>query len=348
MSERCIPVAQREEWESALAGVDHAFAHTWDNCYAMQQSSGLTTFLYVYENSSARVLCPVAERPFGPSVDIVTPYGFSGFIGRGDTSGFLSAWHRFALERDYVCGYFSQHPLLAWEGLSATEELRSRSTVFVLDLSLPEGTLFANTSALRRRQHRSWSKAGAPVIKDGDAEREFFVTRCSAFLRERGASDLYNFSSSTLRQLVASNHTLVLGASDDGRVVAAALFGFSSGIVEYYLHAAEPEGRQYSALLIWAAIRHFKGLGARWLNLGGGVQPGDGVSLFKQLWGGDELPYRVIRQVYRPDLYTQLCHSAGIAESDETYFPAYRRGWLTSRSNPLPVETLADAPPRNR
>ena len=75
--------------------IPHAFGHTWENCYAMSLTTRHRTFLYHFETNGARIICPIAERRYAGQVDIVTPYGFSGFAGVGQSMEFSQAWLRF-------------------------------------------------------------------------------------------------------------------------------------------------------------------------------------------------------------------------------------------------------------
>ena len=43
--ERFWPLENQVMWISSLDGVKHSFAHTWENCYAMQITTGMNTFL---------------------------------------------------------------------------------------------------------------------------------------------------------------------------------------------------------------------------------------------------------------------------------------------------------------
>src|SRR4051812_15731755 len=81
-----VPIEQRSEWDEALDGVGHAFAHTWLNCHAMQRTTGWPTFLWVLEDGDARAVLPFAERGASGSLDAVTPYGWGGFAGAAANS----------------------------------------------------------------------------------------------------------------------------------------------------------------------------------------------------------------------------------------------------------------------
>ncbi|BDZ44148.1 hypothetical protein [Naasia aerilata] len=129
---RVIPIEERAEWESALEGVPHAFAHTWASCAAMALTTGYPTFLYAWSEGNARTVCAIAERGDEGEIDILTPYGFGGFAG---DAGFEDDWSAFVRERGYVCGYLGLNPLFAPDGLADRSDFAQHNVVHLLELS---------------------------------------------------------------------------------------------------------------------------------------------------------------------------------------------------------------------
>jgi hypothetical protein len=153
-TERCIPLDAPAEWQEALRDIPHAFAHTWEHCRAMQLTTAYRTYLYSFESAGARIVCPIAERPFGEDIDIVTPYGFSGFVGTGDCPEFTACWRAFVERKRYVCGYIQLNPL--WDNRSYYDESDAHryNTVFVIDLRDSLEAVAARFEKRRRRQVR--------------------------------------------------------------------------------------------------------------------------------------------------------------------------------------------------
>ncbi len=145
----------------ALHGIPHAFAHTWESCRAMQATTGYETFLYCFRSPAAVVMCPVATRPIGAHVDVVTPYGFSGFIGRGDHPGFAAEWKRFAVAQGWVCGYLVVNPILARPRDYDPADVYRQQDLYVLDLRLSEDELLARSPVIADASCGSGSVPGA-------------------------------------------------------------------------------------------------------------------------------------------------------------------------------------------
>jgi hypothetical protein len=323
---RLIPISDRAQWEDALAGVPHAFAHTWQSCNAMSLTTDVPTYLYVYESGASRIVCPISERTFEGQTDVYTPYGFSGFTGDGDWDAMLRNWRAFARERDYVCGYFGMNPLLTQPARFDLQEVFEYNDLYVLKLGQSDEALFAALSDNRKRQLRSLARE--PLIFDIDPamSRAFLMERMNQFYELKGAGAAYRFSAATLEALLDPMHGLVVGAGDrDGREVhAASLFVFTPYIAEYFAGISIQQGRVHSAALLWRGAMELKRRGLPLLNLGGGVTRNDGIADFKERFGATKVPLYALKQVYRGDAYRQLCLRAGADPGDRTgFFPPY-------------------------
>ncbi len=322
--EELIPLDDRGPWEAALESVPHAFAHTWTNCHAMAQTSGLATFLYSFESPGARIVCPLAERPIGEYADVVTPYGFSGFVGTGDCPSFSERWREFAERAGYVCGYLIVNPVMGNETYFG-EAAGDHKNLFVFDLTLEVEELFARLSTNRRRQIRRAQADGDAIVRDREALSEFFVETYPDFIARRNATaSVYDLGERSMRELCASQQVLLLGAQREGRLRSVSLFGFTSHAGDFLFNASLPGEEGHSAMLIWGAVRELKERGVPTLNLGGGVTDDDSLTEFKRRFGTERVPLRNIKHVYRPDVYDALCREAGVDPATTSYFPAYR------------------------
>jgi hypothetical protein len=332
MSGRLIPLADAAAWRGALSGVPHAFAHTRESCQAMRLTSGWETFLYAFESDGVRIVCPLAERTErrdGEAVDVVTPFGFSGFVGDGDHPGFAARWRAFAAARGYVCGYIGLNPLLQNPTHFDAGEAQAANEVFALDLTLTEEELFARLSENRKREVRRFARVvageGGGLVFDRARLLDFFLANYIEFFRERGASPAYLFSRATLEHLFGLEEVLAVGVERGGAVDAVSLFAHTPYAADFLFNVSRPEGQRWSAALLWHAVQWYRALGVPALCLGGGIRPGDGVARFKERFGARRLPLLGLKQVYRPEIYERLCRRAGVDSDPRTgYFPPYR------------------------
>ena len=320
---RKISLADRSAWTGALARTRHAFAHTWDCCTAMQETTGHPTYLYVDEAAAGTVVCPLSERSFEGHTDVYTPLGFSGLASDGAGSGHsLARWGEFARAQGYVCAYLTVNPLFAPAQCSSSCDYVAYNDLHVLDLTMPQEALLRAMSKGRRAELRMFERTGASLTHDRGRLEDFLLAHFSQFMRERGASQAAQIRSASLSALCRSESVFLIGAQIDGEVVAVALYGHSAFCADGMFSICLPAGRGTMTTLIWEGALHLKALNIPLLNLGGGIAREDGVAMFKKQFGARTLPLGALRQVFRRDVYDALCGSRPASVTN--YFPAYR------------------------
>src|SRR5215475_3357169 len=252
MRQELIPLEEPERWRDALDGIPHAFAHTWESCHAMSLTTRHRTFLYQFVSDGARIVCPVAERRYAGEVDIVTPFGFSGFATFGQSVEFSQAWLCFARDREWVCGYIGLNPLLECAAHYPPSDVYQQNELFYLDLRLDEAALYQRLSRCRKRQMKAWNARENWLCTDREILADFIVAEADAFFRSRRASSAYGFEPATWRTLLALPNVVLIGATDEGRIVAATVFAYAETIADALFNVSLPEGRDAATSIMWA------------------------------------------------------------------------------------------------
>jgi hypothetical protein len=324
--ERFIPLEAKGEWEDALRGIPHAFAHTWGSCRAMHLTTDWPTFLYTWEKGSSRAVCAIAERSSGDYVDVVTPYGFGGIVGEQVGPDMLADWQKSARNRNYVCAYLGLNPELMPTACRESPDYSEDNEVFILELDRGEAALHDALSRNRRRQLLAFRDGPARLVEERDRLAAFFRHEVEDFLRRKGATSTYRFTRATWDALLTLDNVILIGAEGlEGGIAAVCVFAFTPYCAEALFGISCPSGNTYSAPLIWAGAMRLIQHGVPRLNLGGGVQRGDGIAMFKERFGAKRLPFGALKEVYRPDIYATLSQGVGKDPSDRSgYFPAYR------------------------
>lgn len=319
-----IRTDQPELWHRALQGLPQGYWHTWEACNAIAAGSGLQILLFSHLGTNgSRAACVFAERKVGVEVDIYTPAGFSGFVCVGDVQDARRAWLDFVARQGYVCGYFALHPVVANEALHSS--LETTNMLYVVDLSGGVATTLARSDRYVRRVGRAWQKSGEKVITERAALTRFIIDNYADFMSSVGANPAIIWSNRTLKSMLQDERVLIAGASDEQGICAAHTFAATPCVADAHLNISVRNGRQYiTPLIIWG-IEALVERQVPWLNLGGGVVPGDSVALAKEKFGPQKMPLRVAKEVYRPEIYKQLCaeSEANLTET-ASFFPAYR------------------------
>jgi hypothetical protein len=291
----------------------------------MHLTTRFKTYLYCFEAENVRVVCPLAERMFQGHIDIVTPYGFSGFVGDGDCSEFRQYFADFVKEQGYVCGYIGLNPMLENNTYFAQSEAFQYNSIYVLDLTLGHDELYAKLSTNRKRQLKDWREISSRTVVERGMLIDFFLTNYSGFLRAKRASSVYRFSKDTLSSLLNLKNVFLVGAQGSKGVEAVSVFAYTPYVGDFLFNVSLPQGRHHSAALLWYGLNHLKALQIPLLNLGGGISENDGVARFKQRFGGKRLALRCLKQIYQSEVYVELCRRVNADHTNmASYFPAYR------------------------
>jgi len=283
------------------------------------------TFLYEFQFDGTRIVCPIAERQYAGQIDIVTPFGFSGFASNGQSTEFSQSWLRFARDREWVCGYIGLNPFLKLPASYLPADIYQENELYFLDLSLSEAELHRRLSKGRKRQLRSWNRHASWLCTDRQMIIDFIIAQSDSFFRSRGASSAYAFAPATWCSFLSLDNVELLGAARAGRIIAAIVFAHATSIADALFNISLPEGKDAQAPLLWEGALRLRSRGICTLNLGGGIRRGDNVGQSKRYYGAHVVPLQCLKQVYDPHRFTELCRIAGVDPSRRAgYFPPYR------------------------
>jgi hypothetical protein len=325
MSLRLVSVEDREAWYATVEGIGHSYWQRWEPSWAFHCRSGAPVFLCRVDEpeSGTHAMCTFAQRQFGGSPDVFTPFGFGGWMGVGDPDVLRLSWQALVAARGYVCGYFALHPELALH--EAHDSLRETNTLFVLDLSAGSAEMLARADRSVRRAVRDWDAAGLQYVTARQELTRFILCEYRPFMVSHGANEAALWSEEALSTMCADPDLLMLGASDAGSVCAVYTFGRAGASAECHINVHVGEGRSFTSALLWGGMQELARCGVRWLHMGGGVRRDDAIARAKRKFGPREVPLRVSREVYRPDDYRRLCEAAGLDANAPGFFPAYWR-----------------------
>jgi hypothetical protein len=328
-----IDPTDRAAWNALVAAGPALPGHHHALVTATASTLGGVGRLWHWQTATGRALCAIIERPVaGGGIDLVTPIGFSGLSWTGDPTGLAEAWTTSWRERGAIAAYLQLHPFgppQAWDDLWAGVEpgLRPGPTTYVWDLSPSLHDLEQGLGRDHKLRLRKWRRTHGHISVDSPRLPHHFADLYATFADSRGVGDAYRLPPDTLVALATDPSVLAVGAADPGQPVqAVSLFPYRGPFADYFLNGAAPDGRHHARGLIWTAMTLLRERGVRWLNLGGGVRPGDDLDRFKQRFGGRPVDTPVLCQVFDSTAYTRACAQHGVLpESASGYFPAYRR-----------------------
>ena len=278
--------------------------------------------LFEYADDRSQAVCPLILRRHGESVDIATPYGIGGFAIGGECKGLPDDFRRFACTQGWICGYLTVHPLSS-HPFAPADGLEPGRTIYVLDLAMAESALLASMHETHRYEIRRADELLRSVVTAPRRVAEALPDLYAETRARVGASDTYRFSQATLSAWISSPGCLALGLGDP--IQAAMICLHTGDVADYFINASTDQGRKYTRILLWAAMRELKRLGIRHFNLGGGVRDGDQLDDFKRRFGARPLAMPVLKQVYHSEQFEALCLQAAAVERPGGYYPPYRQ-----------------------
>lgn len=278
------------------------------------RESGLSPAFFLYEEGQEAFYHAFLIRavPGLDLYDIQTPYGYGGAVATTSNSSFLSrAWtsfHAWCRENNILAELVRFHPLLENWRLYPGEVMFNRETV---GIDLTGGNLFAQYLTRARRKVRKALRQGLIVEWTDHAEFfRYFPLLYQRLMEEREAQPFYFFPDRYYQAWEGFEQAHYALCRRDGEVVAAALFYRNNEMLEYHLSAATEWGKEWGAtsLLIHEAALLAKGLGCRWLHLGGGTDPLPENSLFffKSGFSASRGKFYLGRTIFLPERYEEL------------------------------------------
>lgn len=196
---------------------------------------------------------------------------------------------------------------------------------FVIDLAAP--------LHLSRHHRRKLRQAADLCLASGPAEVSMaadWIRLYEVLVTRKNIRDMRGFGAGSLRKQLLVPGAHLLTAWEGAEAVGADLYFLDGEVAYAHLSAYSERGYELSAsyVMMDRAIEYFRGLGARYIDLGGAPAAGaSGLLDFKSGWTRLTRPSYLCGKVLDPIAYQDLCPS-GAASS--AYFPSYRQGEFKS------------------
>ncbi|MEO9967592.1 MAG: hypothetical protein ABJF11_17475 [Reichenbachiella sp.] len=327
MNYKVINLDAPEIWTQSLKGCPHTFYHTWVYCQAISKSMNAPIYLFVGQVDSQKMVCTysIREKADGHP-ELYTPYGFGGFYfnGQSKQDELRKLWLKFAQENQFITAYVMSHPLTdlddKWQNVAY-----DHSPVYTLDLTLSKEALWKNI----RKGHKSelnkhLKDLAIELVTDKSILTEAFIEIYKSTMERVGASEVYHFSTETLKSLIESDQAIVLGVKTENKIKTVTLFLYTDEVAEYFLSASIEDGAAYTKLLMWKAVEHLLEKNIPTLHLGGGVRPNDSLEAFKRRFGGEKHEIVVIKEIFDQPRFDSLCERfLEKNQKHSDFFPPY-------------------------
>lgn len=344
-----LTLNESEQWNTLVKSFrDYDVYYLFEYVKAFQINGDGEPMLIYFHSGNTRAINVVIKRdlakcehfsallPQKTYYDIVTPYGYGGFLVEGEELKALQEeYFAFCRESHIVSEFVRFHPLLKnHNGLSDLYELVRHGKTVYIDTTSEEGIL-SNMISQCRNKIRKAQKNGLEVFYCHDESMlDTFIEIYNETMKKDNASDYYYFDRAFYESIYhdLKDHSLWFFVKKNDEIIAASIFMFCNGKTHYHLSGMKKEFQCYAPInlllfeaSVWACKNGFKQL-----HLGGGVgAQNDNLYVFKKNFNRNEdLDFYIGRQIFDQDTYDKLMQMRRDAspsfEPNTNYFPKYR------------------------
>ena len=308
-----------------------------------QYGDGKAALIY-YTNHSTKAINVVmfrdiADDPFfsrhlerNKCFDIVTPYGYGGFLIEGDDTDTLEREYKeFAASRGIVSEFVRFHSMLDnyQKVESIYDEIFLGNTVYIN--TSDRCTIWNNLTSKNRNVIRKAQKSGLKVYWGRDENLiPKFMEIYNATMKKDNATDYYFFDKPFYETILhdLKHNAMWFYSVLNGEIASIAIFLFGNGKMHYHLSAIRKEYQHLapSNLMIYEAALWASHNGYKTLHLGGGVGcKEDSLYKFKKAFNrGEDRSFYIGKKIFDQDTYQQLVDLKGDLIENHRFFPEYR------------------------
>ena len=136
-----------KRWNEYIQAICTTFGHTQTYNRLLAKETSKKIYLFVAEKDGETVCLPYCERTFQDTIDVFSPFGWSGFAPSGSNWAW-AAWDAFAQDENYICSYFVSNPGLSRSSLDFYEQIYHYA--YVINLQDPIDKISKNLSSTNR------------------------------------------------------------------------------------------------------------------------------------------------------------------------------------------------------
>lgn len=308
--------------------------------------------LFYYHDTDIRGICVMMKRDIsqneyfkgrietGKWFDIVTPYGYGGFIFEGNLDAeSLNRFNKIFLnklkEENIVSVFLRYHPQL-----QNANHVRSITNVIdlgnTIEMDLKSDEVIWNNITPKNRTHiRKAIKKGITIKHGKDFSLfEKFMDIYNGTMDHDQADAYYYFGIDFYKSIhtdLYDNYEMFY-AEFENEIIAMSIILFANNRMHYHLSGAKFEFRPLAPtnLLLYEAARWGCEQGFESFHLGGGLGSGeDGLYKFKQAFNRKSgIQFSIGKQIILPEIYDQLVEIRKEKDVDfnskSSFFPLYR------------------------
>lgn len=347
-----IPVSEKKRWNQIVKSIkdyDVFYLNEYVNAFMREdESNGVPVLLY-YENGGDRAVNVVFKRdvstdhkfndvlPKDTYFDLITPYGYGGFLGEIDDYQFLNAaYSRYCADNKYICefvrfGLFSDY----YQHYSGETESRTHNVVRNLESSIDEIWMDFKQK-VRKNVKRANSYGLEIIIDESGMYMDDFLRIYYGTMERSDAEEQFYFKKQFFEELMSMDNAVMFHVKFEEKIISTELvlyganncYSYLGGTDSEYFYARANDFLKYE-IIKWAKEKSLKNF-----VLGGGYGSDDGIFQYKMNLAPHGIKdFYIGRKVFDQDAYEKLLDIRSNGDMDvkqkligSGFFPAYRGG----------------------
>jgi GNAT acetyltransferase-like protein len=282
-------------------------------------AEGVTHSLLLHAGDAVAAMGVIVREVPGAKgqVDAVSAYGYpGGNVPAGWTPPSQVDWSPTGL-----VSLFARERLDGCEYVGGAVE---RGRVLVHDPAEPRDVRPRLAEQIRAAERLGYEVELVPGGRSSESDRKGFHRAYTQTMQVTGATERYFFDRAYFDAVLAFPDSWLVVARSQGLPLAAgAIVARSDGHLHYFLGGTADEARPDSPFKnVVAAMLDLADEVGLPLNLGGGLEPGDGLERFKRGFANGDAPFRAHAVVCDVEAYERL--GGGHPPRGGGFFPAYR------------------------
>lgn len=346
---RIIDLGHEDEWNRVIGQFEkHDVYATPGYVKAFEKNGDGEPLLLYYEGKRLRaanivmrrqvpvrrILTPEDEA-LKERYDLVTPYGYGGFLLQGDACeeekrALAHAYRDFCRDHQIVAEFNRYHPVTGnAHDMECLYEVVDLGHTVCMDISSRE-KLWEGLTSKNRNLIRKAKKSGVRVYWGRD-ESLFaeFEQIYNATMDKVGAEGYYYFHKDFYDCILndMKHQALVFSAKLEQKTIAMSVILYGNGQLHYHLSASRKEYQSYAPtnLLLYEAACFGNSIGMKTFHLGGGLgSREDSLYHFKKQFNRfEDTQFSIGRAIFDREAYERLRELNNDAK-ETGFFPAYR------------------------
>ena len=344
-------IEQNQEWDAVVRSFQ-----SYDVYYlsgyvkAFQIHGDGEPLLFYYDDGIVKAINVVMKRdiaddpkfegkiPLDTHFDIVTPYGYGGFLIEGEKTqnSFTNLFHEYnsyCKNNGIISEFVRFHPVLGNnEGLEHEYDILKLGKTVSIKLKSP-GYIWDNLTSSNRNKVRKAKKFGVEIYW-GRSPRliDRFINMYNVIMDKDKAEKYYYFEQDFYNSILndLKYNFLMFYAIYKGKIIAMSMILFSNNQMHYHLSASDVEYRHLapSNLLLYEAGCWGCENGFKTFHLGGGLgSKEDNLYKFKKAFNKkSDNHFFIGKKIFNREGYDKLVEIRKIEgfDKESSYFPIYR------------------------